>query len=406
MKVLVALSEPEGERIAEELRAEGIDVPDILPAARLVRVLEGSEPLAAADAVLVPAERAVLTAELVAACDRRAMRIVPWGAATSARRLAASLGLDAPLGPEDDARRIIQVLTREPEPLTAEPAPRGPRTVVVWGAAGAPGRTTVAIELATELGRRGKRVGLVDADSHAPSLALALGLPDEGPGFASACRQIDGGVLDGAELSRISLPTGSNGVDVLTGLNRPSRWPELSSARVTGALRACREWVDVTVVDVSASLERDEEVVSDIDGPRRNAATLAALEAADSVVAVVGAEPVGLSRFLRVYPEMRAIIGATPTAVLANRLRPGAVGLDARGQVRRTLDRFGGIEDVWFAPLDLRAVDAALLQACAVSEVAPRSAFASAMRRFVSEAVDPPHASTRRARRRRRDLVA
>ena len=39
-------------------------------------------------------------------------------------------------------------------------------------------------------------------------------------------------------------------------------------------------------------LERDEEIVSDLDGPRRNAATLAALAAADLVVAVVAADPV------------------------------------------------------------------------------------------------------------------
>ena len=144
--------------------------------------------------------------------------------------------------------------------------------------------------------------------------------------------------------------------------------------------------------------------MSDLDGPRRNAATLAALRSADLVVAVVAADPLGVSRFLRTYPELRAAIGATPVAVIANRLRPGALGIDARGQVRRTLDRFGGVEDVWFVPADPRAADAALLAARPIADVAPRSPITLAIRRFVGEAVAPvadPGRGIRRSSRRR-----
>jgi MinD-like ATPase involved in chromosome partitioning or flagellar assembly len=273
--------------------------------------------------------------------------------------------------------------------------------IAVWGAAGAPGRSTVATELAVELARGDRHVALVDADTHAPSLALTLGLADEGPGFAAACRQAELGGLDARELTRIAVPLGRTGVDVLTGINRPSRWPELSDRRVAAALAACREWADYTVVDVASSLERDEEIVSDLDGPRRNAATLAALRSADLVVAVVAADPVGIARFLRGHADLRATIGATPVAVVANRLRPGTLGIDARGQVRRTLDRFGGIEDVWFLPQDPRSTDAAILASLPIAEVAPRSPLTLALRRFVGEAVVPapepqPAASTGR----------
>jgi MinD-like ATPase involved in chromosome partitioning or flagellar assembly len=264
----------------------------------------------------------------------------------------------------------------------------------------------IAMELAVELARGGRHVGLVDADSHAPSIALALGLADEAPGFAAACRQSELGGVDARELTRISAPIGSTGVDVLTGLNRPSRWPELSRSRVTAALAACREWADYTVVDVAAPLERDEEIVSDLDGPRRNAATLAALRAADLVVAVAAADPLGISRFLRAYPELQATIGATPVAVIANRLRPGALGVDARGQVRRTLDRFGGITDVWFVPTDPRAADAALLAARPIADVAPRSPITLALRRFVGEAVAPAGEASRGIRRPSRRRAA
>jgi MinD-like ATPase involved in chromosome partitioning or flagellar assembly len=426
VRVIVAVDEPHGSDLAEGLEAEGLVVVAVVAASALVVAVSddaiddgdprvrGSEDIAAAlaeaDAVVLEASRTTVSAAVVAACDRRAVRIVPLADGPGDERIAAMFGLEPPLPLGVGAWQLAERLGAPPARATDTPAeadrgdPVRPRVIAVWGPAGSPGRSTLAIELAVELARGGKHVGLVDADSHAPSIALALGLADEAPGFAAACRQSELGGLDARELTRISAPIGSSGVDVLTGLNRPSRWPELSRSRVAAALAACREWADYTVVDVAAALERDEEIMSDLDGPRRNAATLAALRAADLVVAVAAADPLGVSRFLRAYPELRATIGATPVAVIANRLRPGALGIDARGQVRRTLDRFGGIADVWFVPTDPRAADGALLAARPIATVAPRSPITLAVRRFVGEAVAPigePQRGIRRSSRRR-----
>ena len=417
VNVVVAVDEPIGSALGRELEREGQRVVAVVAASAVSLFAEdealGDEAqhviaaLAAADVLVLQSTRRTLTAAVVAACDRHAVRIVPLCERDADERLAAAFGLGETASLEIAGWQLADLLTRSPasptgrmravEPSGAgEPPPgagrprtpaRAPRVIAVWGPAGAPGRSTMAIELAVELARGGRHVGLVDADSHAPSIALALGLADEAPGFAAACRQAELGGLDPRELTRISAPIGRTGVDVLTGLNRPSRWPELSESRVSSALEVCREWAEYTVVDVAASLERDEEIVSDLDGPRRNASTLAALRSADLVVAVAGADPLGVSRFLRAYPELRATIGTTPVAVLANRLRPGALGIDARGQVRRTLDRFGGIDDVWFVPLDPRAADGALLAARPIAQVSARSPVTLAVRRFVGEAV-------------------
>lgn len=390
--VVVAVDPPRGDRLAVELAAEGVAVVSVIEADAAARAPHDAF-AADADVLVLQVDRATLTPAVVAVCESRGIRIVVLCDDDAGRYVAGAMGLPAPL-PLDVEGWVLADALRAP---AAPPELRGRReqrrggVITVWGPQGSPGRSTLAIELAAELSRGARRTALVDADSHAPSLALALGIADEGPGFAAACRQVDLGGLDEAELTRISTPVGAGGggFDVLTGINRPGRWPELTEKRVTGALSACRSWAEHVVVDVAASLERDEEIVSDLDGPRRNAATIAALQSADTIVAVLSADPVGVARFLRAHAELRSTVGATRVVVVANRLRPGTLGVDARGQVRRTLERFAGIEDIWFVPLDPRSADAAVLAGRPVADASPRSPLASAVRRLVGEAVAP-----------------
>ncbi len=395
-RVIVAVDagrDDRGAALAAELRDMGADVRLVVsaeaPASAAVDAMRGREAaellgeLARADLLVIAADRRSLTAQLVTACDRFGVRIVALCAGPAERRLAAMFGVTAHEG-SATAGEILQPL--RPAAVAAAPA-RG-RVIAVWGPAGARGRTTMAIELACELARDGRRVALVDADAHAPSVALATGLADEGPGFAAACRQAERGTLTASELTRIAAPLGP--IEVLTGLNRPGRWPELALDRVSGALERCRDWVDDVVVDVAAPLERDEEIVSDLDGPRRNAATFAVLAAADLVVAVVAADAIGVSRFVRAHADLRAVVGATPVRILVNKTRSATLGLDARGQVRRALERYADARELWFVPWDPKAADAAALAAQPVAHVAGRSPLSSGVRRFVGEAIEPP----------------
>lgn len=400
-RIVIAVDPPHAARLSDELVLEDADVIGIVAATRpAARGLLSD----AFDALVLAADRATLTPGLVAECDRRGIRIVALCDDAAGRRLAEGFGIASILPTSVEGWAIVEALAapaRASRPAAETPAGR---VVTVWGPHGAPGRTTLAIELAAELSRGGGRVALADADAHAPSVAMSLGLADEGPGFAAACRQAGLGGLDAPELTRISIPMTLAGgaVDVLTGINRPGRWPELSEERVGAVLSAARSWAEHTVVDVAASLERDEEIVSDLDGPRRNGATLAALRSADLIVAVCAGDPVGVARFVRAYAELRATVGTTRIAVVVNRLRPATLGIDARGQVRRTIERFAGVEDVWFVPADPRATDAATLAARAVVDVAPRSALAAGVRRFVGEVVVPVAAPAVRERARRR----
>ena len=255
------------------------------------------------------------------------------------------------------------------------------RVVAVWGAHGAPGATTVATALAGAAAADGQRVLLVDADSYGGSIAAVLGITDEAPGFAAACRLAGAESLTTAELDRVSSPSGTAApFRVLSGIVNPGRWPELGRERVATALDVCREAADLTIVDVGFNLETDEELLSDVGAPRRNAATLTVLDAADIVVTVVEASPVGIPRFLRARPTLLDRLGPQARIhTVANRVR-ATNGADAGRQVRDALRRFGGIDEVRLLPDDARSCDKALGLGLPVTEAAPRSPLARQLR--------------------------
>jgi Flp pilus assembly CpaE family ATPase len=225
--------------------------------------------------------------------------------------------------------------------------------IAVWGPAGAPGRSVVAINTAAEIALTGKRVLLIDADTYGGSVAGYLELFDEAPGFLAASRLAHQGLLDAAELARVShiYRVGSSAFTVLSGMVNPARWPELSPARVRSALEILSLQFDCLVIDVGFNLEADEEIVSDLVGPRRNQATLEILRQSSSVVAICGADVIGVARFIHALPELRECSPQASLHVVANRAR--SERSSNASAVKHALSRFAGLEDVYDIPLDV-----------------------------------------------------
>ncbi|QTX05223.1 AAA family ATPase [Agromyces archimandritae] len=359
------------------------------------------------EVLLVGAGRSTLTAELVAACDERGVRVVALAPSDADRANASAIGLHEVLdagAPAEEVDALIRGGVLVPARIGEPAAPvRTSEIIAVWGPAGAPGRTTISINVAAELAALGHTVALVDSDPYGGSIAPALGLLDEAPGFASACRLAGSDALDRNELERIaqrySSPRGS--FAVLTGLIGPQRWPELGDERVDAALTMMRGWAEYIVVDTGFSLERDEELTSDQFAPRRNAATLAALRAADRVIALGAADPIGLSRFLRGHAELVETVDAERIDVIVNRVRTRVLGIDAHAQVRQTLRRFGGIETATLLPDDARSADAALLAARTLRDAAAKSPLRAELRSYVESAIVPVPEPRRRFGRSR-----
>jgi MinD-like ATPase involved in chromosome partitioning or flagellar assembly len=243
----------------------------------------------------------------------------------------------------------------QPGPVAA-PA-HGPvlgRTVVVWGPAGAPGRTTVAVNLAAELARRSRPVVLADLDPWGGSVAQQLGILDEVSGVLAGARLAAAGQL-GERFDSIGR-TVDDGLVVVTGLPRADRWREVRPAHVDQLLTEAAARGDV-VVDTGFSLEDD---ALDLTGrASRNAMTLGALEVADEIVVVGSADPVGLARLARSLVDLHERFGATHVRVVVNRMR-SSIGWSER-EVAGMVEGFSRTAGLHFLPEDRSAIDRALV---------------------------------------------
>lgn len=397
--VLVAVHSPEEEAAVVTALDARPEVSVARRCAELADLLASAEAGAGSVAV-VSGDLPGLDREAVSRLRGAGLRVVATeDLAMPAERLAG-LGCDVVVAGGDAENLVAAVRGHEQEArpvLAPPPGPGAPGMVVaVWGPAGSPGRTTTAVELAAALAGVGveppRRSGLLrrprlleatrgpstvllaDADTYASSVTSRLGLLDDAPGLAAAARAAGRGVLDVitlAEHSPVALP----GVRVLTGITRASRWPELPASSLDVVLQRCRELVAWTVVDCGPVLEADELLMYDTRAPQRNGATLSALQAADLVVVVGAADPVGLHRLLRGMEDLRdaAVPVVADRLVVVNRVRASAVGRHAESQVRDALARYGGIGDVHLVPDDPAGLDAALLAGQVLAECAPGS---------------------------------
>lgn len=289
------------------------------------------------------------------------------GAAVLGTR-AAGVGTGSPAGRA--AGDTTQDTTGDGQDGPSRPGDRG-RVVVVWGPVGAPGRTTVAVNVAAEAAEPGDPVILADLDTYGAAVAQVLAVLDEAPGVAAAARAADKGTLDRASLTRLA-PEVTPGLRVLTGMPRPDRWTELREHAVQDVLSQCADSVGLTIVDVGFCLEADEELSFDTTAPRRNGAALAALEMADEVVVVGSADPVALQRLVRGLDQL-AEVTSVPTTIVVNRVRPGAVGKDPGRRIREALRRFANVEDVVLVAEDQAGLDAAVLAGRTLREARPSS---------------------------------
>jgi len=341
-----------------------VDVDDLLATAST-----GQAEVAVVGADLPGLDRSVV--DTLAACDVRVVGVAQDPDTTRSR--AAGLEVVVPLARLAELPAAVReppIAVRPPaEPVLPEdpvappraPVAAGPpgRVVVVWGPAGAPGRTTTAVGLAAELARRGLGTVLVDADPYGGAVAQHLGVLDEVSGLLVAARLSAAGSL-GRRYAEVPRRL-SDRLHLVTGLPRPDRWREVRPGTLSELVERARQGTQV-VVDTGFSLETDPYADPGVR-PERNGLTHEALAVADELVVVGSADPVGLARLARGLRELDDhlhMAGLAPVVrVAVNRMR-STLGW-RESDVSSMLAGFGARGGVQFLPDDQAAVDRALV---------------------------------------------
>jgi len=345
------------------------------------RCADLAEALAAAHAgvaeVAVVSPQRHLDRVTVAELANLRVRVVGVAASDAERRSLAALGVatvDAA-----DAAAVAQAAATAPAPAmpsAPEPIPSSPtgRIVAVWGPTGAPGRTSVAVNLAAWLADRGPTL-LVDLDTYGAAVSQTLAIVDETPGIAAVARAAAQGEATVSTVRRHARQAANN-LSVLTGLPRPGRWAEVPPAALEAAWPAMRESAIYTVIDCGFGFA---------DGAsRRDGATLAALTEADLIVAVGTAEPVGMQRLVDTLSDLAEAVPAVKERLLVtvNRVRRSVAGLRPERHVADALARYAGVAQVWMIPWDPRTADLAALRGGTWREVAARGGATHAVGRL------------------------
>lgn len=307
------------------------------------------------DVAVVSTDLAGLDADAVQTLQRDGVRVLGVGPNERGRQL----GIGTMTVPGQ-----IELDLREPEaPAAAESSGR---LLAVWGPHGAPGRSVVAASVASAWAQAGQHVMLVDADPRGGAQAQMFAVLDEASGLVAACRSANHGDL--AALGDHAV-TVESGLRLLTGVTRADMWDQVREAPFQIVLRTVAQASDAVVVDL---------------GPGLDTQTRHVLGAADQVLVVGRADPVGLARLVRALHDLASVrsVALAPPMVVINQLRSTSVWNER--DVRDAVERLAGVRPDVFVPADFKTLDTAALRGRVPAEVAPGSPFVAA----VSELLD------------------
>lgn len=263
------------------------------------------------------------------------------------REISIVIVADDPLVVLSGEQRDIPVLSLDTSPddlvahLAGDPGPLGVqgdregelkngKLVAVWGAKGAPGRTTVAIELACEMAALEPSTLLIDGDPYGGDILQLLGMTEELATVVWAGRLAHRDELSPSTLGPQLRRAGKVGPVVLPGLPHAYAWADVSEFGWANLLRAVRGIFATVVVDTGFCLEAEQPGTEGL-GQGRNEMARVALSQAHQIVAVTGADPVSLKHFLRSFGRLEELVDRDAITIVVNRVsshdRRAAAGL-------------------------------------------------------------------------------
>jgi MinD-like ATPase involved in chromosome partitioning or flagellar assembly len=249
------------------------------------------------------------------------------------------------------------------DPQTKEKQPAFPIPVFsLLSSQGSPGRSVIALNLATEFALAGQRTLLIDLDTLAPSLSFYLGLTDSPPGLSSLLRLVDQNRLSRNDFSRLTIrfEIGRSELTFIPGISSALRWSEVTLERTYRLLEAIQSQFDAVVVDLPAVSFGHGKLVHPSVQMGRDELIFGVLEASEAVISVTGADPIAAKRFLDLQSLITDYSTIRKQFLVVNRFRTSVLGSSAKNELEQTFARFLNLRVDSFIPDEPENFDRAL----------------------------------------------
>ena len=283
------------------------------------------------------------------------------------------LGISA-LSSEPSLDEILAELDRGGAPLPPAPvAAQGTgRVIVVWGPKGSPGRSRLALEMASLAALKEPGTLLVDADPTGGDLLQLVGIVEEIPTIVWAARSAAMRSLNAAALQESVRRVGPRGPVLLPGVARAELANGVSEKGLRGVFDVFRSTFALTIVDTGPSISASAPGSDRSNGG--DGMTRCALTSADRVVAVCRADPLGIRNFLVGLEQLREVVDPETVVIVVNRVLAGR-----EREVDRLIRERTGSRPAAMIPDRHEDVTRAVFAARSLTEMKPASEIPSAV---------------------------
>ncbi|MGM9539434.1 MinD/ParA family protein [Anaerovibrio sp.] len=231
---------------------------------------------------------------------------------------------------EDQATRLRKLVERKnsdgaaeqpgggarPEMAASKP---GARVIAVTSGKGGVGKTNLTVNLAIALGKKGKRVIVVDADLGTANVDVLLGTSSKHTLLSLA--------RDDIQLEDVIVrgPYGVSYISGGSGMEHAGEMTVMQRQMIFNKLAACDEWADIILVDTGAGVGRN---------------VLDFIMASDEVVLVITPEPTALTDGYAVLKSYRQLEATQPIRLVVNRVYDIVESSETANKLIYTAERF------------------------------------------------------------------
>jgi MinD-like ATPase involved in chromosome partitioning or flagellar assembly len=263
-----------------------------------------------------------------------------------------------------------------------------PGLIAVWGTAGSPGRTSIAIDIASTLDMPERPCLLIDGDVQAPAIAASLGIAEEISGISAAIHQAQIGKLNHETLFDC-LRRDKNNLAVLTGILNPDRWIEVRINGLTRVLNFSAQYFANQVIDLSASLPDTKDAnYREFESNLKFGHTASVLQMAEKVIFVINGNPLGVIRAAEMLQNQN-IFSPEKLLIVVNKVNNYSFGKSGTKLIENVLHRFIPANKIWFHPESLDIYAKAWLKGrSGYSLLKDKSGLESIFTNFASRRID------------------